>query len=227
MTLMLGIDTATSATAVALVEHDGSGDGLSVLAEARHDDPRRHGEVLPPLIQQILASAAVAISDVGSIAVGVGPGAYTGLRVGLATAEALALATGADVHGVVTLDAFAFGSGRTEPFAMVTDARRREVFLAEYDDWRSPSGAPVVLTPDAARVRLDQLSTAGGSVVAPAGTPALPGIEVAVCSPLSARDTCGVAVDRLQRGMELVAVRPLYLRTPDVTPAAATKSVLS
>src|SRR5690606_40963487 len=93
------------------------------------------------------AGAGAAPADLSAIAVGVGPGPYTGLRVGLVTARSMGEALGIPVHGFCTLDVIAWATGRTEPFAVVTDARRREVYWARYDSCRVRTRGPEVGAP--------------------------------------------------------------------------------
>jgi tRNA threonylcarbamoyl adenosine modification protein YeaZ len=218
--LLLGLDTATPVTTVAVAQADGG--RFSVLAERGHTDPRRHGEVLPRLIVEALAEGELAVGDLDAIAVGVGPGAFTGLRVGLATAQALALALDVPVHGVVTLDAVAHATGRSEPFAVVADARRREVFWATYSDAEHASAPPVVGSPSDVAAALTGLT-----VVAVPGAPDLPGVEVVVGEPPSAAATCAVAARSIVQGRPSAPAVPLYLRRPDVTMSSRQKSVLS
>src|SRR3954463_14476275 len=98
---MLGLDTATSVTTVAVYA------GGRVRAERSVTDARRHAEVLGPAIVAALAQAEVAVVDLTHVVVGVGPGPYTGLRVGVATATALGAAIAVPVHGVCSLDVLA------------------------------------------------------------------------------------------------------------------------
>lgn len=219
--LMLGIDTATALTTVALTEPDVTRGTLRVLAERQHRDPRRHGEVLPVLIDELLSQASRPPRELTAIAVGVGPGAYTGLRVGIATAQAMASTLQIPAFGALTLDAIAFATARTESFAIVTDARRSELFAARYGDYRSREAQPWVAAPEAVASELN-----GVAVFAPAGTPKLPGADYQACAEVSATDVCRVVVDRQQRGEPLEPVRPMYLRRPDVSTASAPKSVL-
>ena len=219
--LMLGIDTATPVTTVALTRVEIDEGTIEVLGERSHRDARRHGEILPQLISDVIDASSHEPADLGSVAVGVGPGAYTGLRVGIATAAALGLALEIPVVGVVTLDALAFGSGRSDRFGVVTDARRREVFVAHYSDHRTPEGEATVATPDAAASMLDGLP-----VLAPPETPQLPGVDYVPCADPSAATICRVAVDRLRDGSPTAPVAPMYLRRPDVTAPSAPKSVL-
>ncbi len=139
--LVLAFDTATPAVTVAL--HDGA----RVLAESTTLDARRHGELLVPSLERVLREAGASLADVTAIVAGSGPGPYTGLRVGLMTAQALSTTTGVPAYGVCTLDAVAYASGLTSPFLVATDARRKEVFWARYDDMRTRVAGPSVDRP--------------------------------------------------------------------------------
>jgi tRNA threonylcarbamoyladenosine biosynthesis protein TsaB len=128
---LLAFDTATPATAVALVLADGDA------REARHDpapgERPGHAPRLLPLAAELLAAAGLAFADLRRIAVGTGPGTFTGLRIGVATARALAQATGAELAGVSTLAALAEGArarAGDAPVLAVLDARRGEAFAA-------------------------------------------------------------------------------------------------
>ena len=101
-------------------------------------DARRHGELLAPFIDRVLASAGAGRGDLTAIAVGTGPGPYTGLRAGLVTARVLGSALGIPVDGVCTLDMIA-ARGRAAPggeFLVATDARRKELYWARYSAGR-------------------------------------------------------------------------------------------
>lgn len=138
---VLAVDTASAMTAVALV-----GDG--VVAEEAHFDPRGHAEVLIPLVRSVLATAGITRPDV--IACGVGPGPYTGLRVGIATARALSLSWSIPIVGVCSLDAVAWAAqagGASGPVGVVMDARRREVYWATFDASGLRTGGPGVCRP--------------------------------------------------------------------------------
>ncbi len=219
--LLLGLDTATAVTTVGLVRSR-SGVPDEVLAERSHVDPRRHGEVLPVQINEVLHAAHMTPSDLDVIAVGIGPGAFTGLRVGLATAQALGQALQIPVHGMSTLDVLAYGTGRTEGFAVVTDARRREFFWATYTGYESRSTAPTV---GSALVARDALL--GLTVICPPDTPAIDGLEPVAGDQPSGSALCRLVLARLARGEALDRPVPLYLRRPDVTPSSGPKSVLS
>ena len=123
MKTVLAIDTSTAQTSVALIQ-DGE-----VLFNKSHNDPLAHGEVLPKLVAQALAVN----KQIDLIAVGMGPGPFTGLRVGIAFAQSYALATQIDWVGVCSLDAMAAVINQSE-FIVSTDARRKERFWARYKD---------------------------------------------------------------------------------------------
>ncbi len=125
------MDTATPAVTVAL--HDGE----NVVAQSSQVDARRHGELLLPAVDRVLKEAGLALDKVTGLVVGVGPGPYTGLRVGLVTAATFASALGVPVHGLCTLDGLAYAAGLDEPFAVATDARRKEVYWARYENSRT------------------------------------------------------------------------------------------
>lgn len=122
--MLLAIDTSAGSS-VAVVDRD-----AGVLAEWGERDTRRHAEVIGTLIEGALAEAGVAVTALSGVVVGMGPGPFTGLRVGIAAARAFALGIGRPVVPVVSHDAVAFG--RTEPTLVVTDARRREVYWSTY-----------------------------------------------------------------------------------------------
>jgi tRNA threonylcarbamoyladenosine biosynthesis protein TsaB len=130
--LILAIDT--SAVASAALVSDAAPEG--VLASFSTEDTRSHAEVLAPGIHGMLASAGVTGQDVDALVVGVGPGPFTGLRSGIATARTLAFAWGKPLHGLMSLDAVALevaeSTAAASEFLVVTDARRKEVYWARY-----------------------------------------------------------------------------------------------
>ena len=136
--IVLGIETATLTEGVAVIDGDG------VIAEHRSHVGSTHAERLMPTILQTLRSAGLGIDDVNGIAVSIGPGSFTGLRIGLSTVKGLSLARGIPVVGVPTLD----GMANHIPFCKymvcpMLDAKRREVYTALY---RTSGGIPERLT---------------------------------------------------------------------------------
>ena len=141
--VILAFDTSTALTSVAVVD---AGD---VVAERLELDARRHAEVLAPLLESILAETRVDRASISAIACGVGPGPYTGLRVGIATARALGLAWDRPVLGLCSLDALAAAAAgtATTAFAVASDARRREVYWAAYGQDGTRVLGPLVSRP--------------------------------------------------------------------------------
>ena len=122
MSKVLAIDTSTSRSCVAIIE------GTEVLYSGFRDGATAHGPSLPALVQE-----ALAVSDVDEVVVGMGPGPFTGLRVGIAFAQSFALAREIPVRGVCSLDAIAAQVTEKE-FIITVDARRKEVYWARYTD---------------------------------------------------------------------------------------------
>ncbi|HBF79339.1 MAG TPA: tRNA (adenosine(37)-N6)-threonylcarbamoyltransferase complex dimerization subunit type 1 TsaB [Streptomyces sp.] len=199
------MDTATPAVTVAL--HDGD----RVVAETGQVDARRHGELLLPAVDRVLAEAGVKLDAVTDVVVGVGPGPYTGLRVGLVTAATFGSVLTVPVHGVCTLDGLAHAAGVEGPFAVATDARRKEVYWARYEDGRTRTGEPAVDRPADIAERLAGLPVVGaGALLYPEAFPDARGPEH-----VSAGALASVAAERLAAGGELLPPQPLYLRRPD------------
>ncbi|MDH2423848.1 tRNA (adenosine(37)-N6)-threonylcarbamoyltransferase complex dimerization subunit type 1 TsaB [Sphaerisporangium sp. TRM90804] len=208
--LVLAFDTATPAVTAAL--HDGS----RVLAESTTVDARRHGELLIPSVQAILREAGAALGDVTAIVAGTGPGPYTGLRVGLVTAQALSSASGAPAYGVCTLDVVAYASGLSGPFLVATDARRKELFWARYADMRTRVDGPAVDLPGDLPAELPVVGAGAEMYAEVLGAGRL--VEGAPAYP-AAGALAALAAERLAAGGSgdsvLTTPRPIYLRRPD------------
>ncbi len=197
--MLLAFDTATPHVTVAL--HDGD----SVVATYDSAESMRHGEMLAPGIRQVLADANAKAADLTGIAVGVGPGPFTGLRVGLVTARTLAFVREIEVYGVCTLDilaAEAVDAGFDE-FVVATDARRKEVYLASYAGGRRVSGPEVVKPVDA---KTDGPVVGRGGLLYPEAFPNAVGPEHPSASVL-----CDVVVNRR---FEIVAAGPALPAPP-------------
>jgi tRNA threonylcarbamoyl adenosine modification protein YeaZ len=202
--LLLAFDTATPAVTVAL--HDGT----DVLAELTAVDARRHGELLAPSIDSVLAKAGAGRLDLTAVAVGTGPGPYTGLRAGLVTARVLGSALGIPVHGVTTLDviaADALAAAADQEFLVATDARRREVYWARYDGTGRRLEGPAVAAPAGIRP---------AGLVAGAGARLYPGVLGEPVEPAypAAATLARLAAGQLAAGPP-AAPEPVYLRRPD------------
>ena len=138
--LILGIETATEQVGVAMGGHEG------VIATFEVARGRRHAEILTPAIEFVCRQADIDIDEIGCIAVDIGPGLFTGMRVGLASAKALALALRIPVIGISSLDLLAFPCRHTDRVVVpVIDARKAEVFWAMYR--QVPGGVQQVSAP--------------------------------------------------------------------------------
>lgn len=198
--IVLALDTATPAVTAGIVEVD---DVITTLAERTIVDARAHAERLTPNVVAALSDSGKTMADLAAVVVGCGPGPFTGLRVGMATAAAYGQALGIPVHGVCTLDAIARATHGE--VLVVTDARRREVYWARYRDGARISG-PAVNAP--ADVNTDGVQRVAGSpaLAATFGLPVI-GPEYPTAAELVA------AVPDWTREPE--ALIPLYLRRPD------------
>ena len=146
---ILAVDTSTPQVTAGIVR-----DGETV-AEKLHLDARAHNEVLVPLIQQCLTDSGVAATELDAVVVGCGPGPFTGLRVGMATAASFADALGIPCYGICSLDSLAGGVGDE---LVVTDARRREVYFAAYRDGQRVFGPAVAKPADVMELLKEELA---------------------------------------------------------------------
>lgn len=193
-TVILAIDTATPAVTAGVVRRDA--ENIEVLAEQVTVDARAHAEQLTPNIVGALAAAGLTVENLDAVVVGCGPGPFTGLRVGMATAAAYGHALDIPVHGVCSLDAI--GVDTAGDALVVTDARRREVYWARYRDG----------------VRID-----GPAVGAPAD---VPGAAEAFARPAVYPTVAGL-VRAVDWAADPAALIPLYLRRPDAKPSAVNR----
>ncbi len=211
---VLALDTATPAVTAGVVEL--TADGIVERSVRVVHDPRKHAELLMPGIVAACDEAGVALADLAAVVTGVGPGPFTGLRVGMVTAAALGDALGIPVHGVCSLDAIADGLGSV---VVVTDARRREVYWAAYaEDGRRTHG-PHVDTPAVLRERMPEVRAAAGGSAAVTG---LPVVGPAAPTPAG---LVAVAAPALRDGVVPGPLEPLYLRRPDAQEPGARKRV--
>lgn len=220
MTLTLSISTSTSQVSVAVSNSDG------VLASFVAGAGRRHGETLAPAVRAVCDIAGVPIATLHRVAVDVGPGLFTGLRVGVATAKALGHALDIPVAGASSLELLAYACRHsTRPVVAIVDARRGEVFWEMYHpapggvrsagpaavstpqglvDALGSAGGPLLAAGDGARRYAGELSALGGLVeVAPE---AFDHPSAAVLARFA---------DRLE-AVSPAALSPRYLRAPDV-----------
>ncbi len=205
-----------------------------VVARRHAYDPRRHAELLTPFITECLAEAGAELADVSGIVVGMGPGPFTGLRVGLVTARVLGAARGVPVHGVLSLDGLALAAcvrldlPEGTRLLVATDARRKEVYSAQYalDAARNPvrvAGPAVGPARELATVAMVSTCVGRGCLLYPDDLAPRP-------QPLEAADLLDPAADFLGLvalaelpggvvpGAPVRAPEPEYLRRPDAVP---------
>ncbi|TDO18688.1 tRNA threonylcarbamoyl adenosine modification protein YeaZ [Mycobacterium sp. BK086] len=197
---VLVIDTATPAVTAAVAVR---GEGVVVAGERITLDARAHAETLTPNVVAAIAEAGLTMADVDAVVVGCGPGPFTGLRVGMATAAAYGHALGVPVYGVCSLDAI--GVLTTGEVLVVTDARRREVYWARYRDGVRIDGPDVAAAAD----------VPVGAAKAVAGSPdhaALFDLPVVGTAYPTAAGLVAAVTDW---DSEPEALVPLYLRRPD------------
>lgn len=209
---VLAVDTSTDVR-VGLA-HDGDLVGSRAVRDAR-----AHAELLMPTINDLLSSAGVALAGLDAVAVGLGPGPFTGLRVGIVTARTIAALNRVPVHGVCSLDIAALelvlGGWAPAEFVVVADARRKELYWARYADGRRV-GVPSVSAPGA----LPDLPVAGpgaGLFAEVIGDRMIPGAPTEMDAGVLA-----VHVDRLPDA----GTAPLYLRQPDAAVPGERKPVV-
>ena len=200
--MLLAIDTSTG-TSAAVVDRGG------VRAVRTSADTRGHAEVIGDFIAGVLAEAGVEPGELEAVAVGMGPGPFTGLRVGIAAARTFALGIGRPVLPVVSHDAVAFGQG--DAVLVLTDARRRELAWSRFEAAGS-DGLPV---------------RSGGPALVPAAdlelVTAVPGYRRIDAATIDAGSLGLLALSRLDAGAEPGPAEPVYLRAPDVTLSAPKK----
>jgi len=224
---VIGIDTATAVTSVAA----GSEAGILAAMAVRND--RAHAELLVPMVRQVLEHAGLDQRALAGIAVGTGPGLFTGLRVGVSSAKALAQAWRLPIVAVASLDLLAFACRRSQGLVCAAiDGRRGELFTATY----RPTGGGVERLSDHRVLRPDELAAelvTLGEPVLLCGEGALrysatferlgEAVELAGADRAapSAESLVQLALPRLERGEVTppLEVRPLYLRRPDVDPS--------
>jgi len=210
--VLLALDTSTPLVSLALAE------GGDVLTAATSERPLQHGEQLAPMISRALAEVGALRQDVTAVAVGVGPGPYTGLRVGIVTARTFALVLGIPVYGVCSLDvlaAAAVDGGVTEPFLATTDARRKELFWAAYDEDGVRTDGPHVARP----------GTLPGHLLVVGAGPELYPTAFSRTSGPTRPDAATLARVVTEERAALLDPEPLYLRRPDAAPGPSPKRV--
>ncbi|WP_261167097.1 tRNA (adenosine(37)-N6)-threonylcarbamoyltransferase complex dimerization subunit type 1 TsaB [Microbacterium sp. Marseille-Q6965] len=207
--MILAVDTSIGST-VAVIGADGS-----VHARLESESPRGHAEVIGDLLARALADARVAPDAITHVAAGMGPGPFTGLRIGIAAARAFAIGRGIPLLPVVSHDAAALTrieDGGPERFAVVTDARRRENAVSVYEG----VGAADVPRRTSGPELLPQAEDLAAR---------FPGAEIVHVGAIDAARVGRIAARRMAAGLEPDVAEPLYLRSPDVVASHSPKRV--
>lgn len=214
MSRILAIDTATVACSAALWEEG------SVRARRFAEMPRGQSEALMPMVAEVMAEVGLDYADLDLFAVTVGPGAFTGLRIGLAAARGMALAAGKPCLGVTTLEVVARNASEKGPLLVVLDSKRADLYAQVFDESGRPRGEPRAVLPEALGEMIDGVPV---TVVGDAIDRALVALEEAGCSARAA-DGSGVpdaavvaalAAERWRPDQRPTPPEPLYLRPPD------------
>ena len=222
--LLLDVDTSSSivSAAVAVV---GDAD-VQVTVSRDEAGGNRHGELLSALIDEVLRETGATPADLMAVAVGLGPGPFTGLRVGVVTAASLADALAVPSYGVCSLDAIAHGHPGVTDLLVCTDARRKQVYWARYDVTRTRVEGPDIATPHDVAARF----AADVDIVVGAGVALYPDefatfrrtADAAVSATLVAQ----LAAAKAAAGAPSDVMEPMYLRRPDAAPPGRPKPVL-
>lgn len=215
MPAVLAFDCATSRCSAAVLDPEGR-----VLARREVVTARGHAEILMPMIETVRAEAGLGWNAIGLIGVGVGPGSFTGLRIGLATARGLALAGGIPVAGATTTEALAWAvpaeerAGRT--LLVLIDGKRDDLFMQGFDSDLRPLGDPLAALPEAIPALFPGPLLLAGDGVGRAASFLPDAVLSSVDGGVDAVSLARLAVLRYAEGRALPPT-PLYLRPPDVT----------
>ncbi|WP_206491818.1 tRNA (adenosine(37)-N6)-threonylcarbamoyltransferase complex dimerization subunit type 1 TsaB [Rhodococcus sp. KRD162] len=209
--LVLAVDTSTPAVTAGVVRLTESADSdaaVTTVAMRVRVDARSHAEILTPNILECLTESGITAADLDAVVVGLGPGPYTGLRVGMATAAAFGDALGAPVYGVCSLDAIAADVAEPGCLLVVTDARRREIYWARYEAGVRVGGPDVIAPAELEYGGVDAVAgsaphaAAFGLAVRDVQAPSPAGLVAVAAADVEGRAVPGPLV-------------PLYLRRPD------------
>lgn len=224
--LTLAVDTSSTVVAAALVDVS---DDTTWRVIARRDEvaPNRHGELLAALVEEMQREAGLSPADIAAVAAGVGPGPFTGLRVGVVTAATMADALTVPAYAVCSLDAVARAHADAGELLVCTDARRKQVYWAHYDSSGVRTEGPDLAPPAdlVARFRDRDVTAVGAGVLTyPDAFDALRVRDH--CAYPSAVDVAALAATRVAAGAASERLEPLYLRRPDAVPPSGHKPVL-
>lgn len=200
--LMLAFDTSASTVSVAVL------DEARVWSYQEREMERGHAEALMPMIQAVLDASKVSLKEIGGIAVSLGPGSFTGVRVGLAAARAFALALNVRVYGVTTFEAWAYHVGK--PAWVVLDTKRDDYYAQFFDAEGKPTSEPSILSSEQLKEKLpfDALGTGAEKLASEIN-----------CGLIQKISPIAVSIGRVALGRmdHPLPPDPIYLRDADVT----------
>jgi len=219
---ILALDTSMGACSAAVLTADGAKRGLFAREAPM---AKGHAEALMPMVAEVLAKAGIAAREIGLIAATVGPGSFTGVRIAIAAARGLALATGAKLYGTDSLTVMARAALRGGvapggPFAVAVDARRGMIYLGLYDAMGERRDGPLLVSPDEAarRIPRDLGLAVGSGALLLAEAVARQGRQVEGALPELQPSAALLAEIALEARETVTTLRPLYLRPPDARP---------
>lgn len=221
---MLAVDTSSAVVSTALV--DISSGEVRPLATRDLDVGNRHGELLAASIAEVLHESHLTPSALTAIAAGLGPGPFTGLRVGVVTAATLSDALGVPAYGACSLDAIAATETPGHEFLVCTDARRKQVYWARYDATGVRVEGPDIATAAWLAEQFAQHVPLVVGAAVPLYANDFAAFDRSVERAVSAVDVAALLADRARLGASADVMEPLYLRRPDATPPGRRKSVL-
>lgn len=234
-TIVLGLDTATMTQTIALIERNFVGQAPQALWLAQRQERQNHGVTLIEHIEQGLKDQDLTLKDLSLISVGLGPGSFTGLRVGLAVAKGLSRVSGAPIIGVSTLASMAYAMHSKGPTWAAIDARRREVYAGLYQ--RDERGQLITLERERAYAPADLLEALERSVHEHGPGVSLAAHKISGYKPLANLEQLGLRISaspldqpnalataalglerfiaRELRGDDLISLEPDYIRPSD------------
>jgi len=220
---ILALDTSMGACSAALLRESG---GATAVVAREERMARGHAEALMPMLAELMKEAKLDFAELDLIAATLGPGSFTGVRIAIAAARGLALATNAKLWGTDSLTVMAqsvLADHAGSPFAISVDAHRFMLYLGVFDSDGVQIEGPLLVTPEDAAAKISRnLHAAFGSGAAILAEAAADiGIEIEASRPDLQPDAAMLAVLALQSHATLPTLRPLYLRPPDAKPQSA------
>jgi len=220
---ILALDTSMGACSAAILRESG---GASILVAREERMARGHAEALMPMLEEAMDEAKLDFADLDLIAATLGPGSFTGVRIAIAAARGLALATNAKLWGTDSLTVMAQGALADRPgapFAISVDAHRGMLYLGVFDGDGACLDGPLLVSPEDGAAKISRNLRAafgsGGAILAEAASDI--GIEIEAALPDLQPDAANLAVLAAQANATLPTLRPLYLRSPDAKPQSS------